>query len=223
VRPFSGAFNFFSSVASGVATAGASNGSTSSPFAPLPLPPPPLPGMEGNASALSGSDRDFDPIGDAIAALQRTFVGDALPLEVFSVSGTREKASALCAALKAANPDVTLCEPDARVSIEDQDQGGGGSDGGSESLRGGGGGGGGGGSNNGGGGGSKGYRPSPTPNDPMFEQQVRKRESYFFSFFFNSLFFSLDLLDVVFELILCSSVSPSLYSKTVEPPRDQGT
>ena len=37
------------------------------------------------------------------------------------------------------------------------------------------------------------------------------------------MFFSLDLLDVVFELILCSSVSPSLYSKTVEPPRDQGT
>ena len=50
-----------------------------------------------------------------------------------------------------------------------------------------------------------------------------RERAYFFSFFFNSLFFSLDLLDVVFELILCSSVSPSLYSTTVEPPRDQGT
>ena len=200
MRPFSGAFHFFNSVASGVAAAAAANGSSSSssssPFAPLPLLPlPPLPGLEGNASALSGSeDRNgsggggtaaaaFDPIGDAIAALQRTFVGDALPLEVFSVSGTREGAASLCAALTAANPDVSLCEPDARVSLEQQQQQGG-SDGGSESLRGGGGNGGGGGggsTSNGGGGGSKGYHPSPTPNDPMFSQQVRrKRGSLFF-------------------------------------------
>lgn len=210
VRPFSGAFHFFNSVASGVAGAAAAAANSSSPFAPLPLPPlPPLPGAEGKASALSGSYKNssspaaaaFDPIGDAIAALQRTFVGDALPLEVFSVSGTREAAGSLCAALTAANPDVTLCEPDAEVSIE---QGGGG-DGGSESLRGGGGGGGGtsngggsggggGGTSNGGGGGGGGgkgggYRPSPTPNDQMFSQQV----SYFslplfFSFFIFSTF-----------------------------------
>ena len=191
MRPFSGAFRFFNSVASGVAAANAAaaNGtsSSSSPFAPLPLPPlPPLPGLEGNASALFGSDRNsssgFDPIGDAIAALQRTFAGDALPLEVFSVSGTREKATSLCAALTAANPDISLCEPDARVSLEQQ-QGGGG-DGGSESLRGGGGGsggvgGGGGGSANSGG--SKGYHPSPTPNDPMFSQQVRRGFLFLFA------------------------------------------
>lgn len=188
MRPFSGAFHFFNSVASGVAgaAAAAANRSSSSPFAPLPLPPlPRFPGVEGNATALSGSNKNsdpavFDPIGDAIAALQRTFVGDALPLEVLSVSGAREPASSLCAALTAANPDISLCEPDARVSIEQQ---GGAEDGGSESLRGGDKGGGGGGTNNGGGGGGvgkgSGYRPSPTPNDPMFSQQV--------SFFFPSL------------------------------------
>lgn len=186
VRPFSGTFHFFNSVANGVASgvATAANGtSAASPFAPLPLPPlpPPLPGMDGNATTLSGS-LTVDPIGDAIAALQRTFVGDALPLEVFAVSGTKERASSVCAALTAANPDISLCEPDARVSLEQMED-----DGGSESLRGGGGkggnggGGGGGGSSSsgggGGGGGNKGgYRPSPTPNDPMFSQQVREKE-----------------------------------------------
>ncbi|EIE18942.1 subtilisin-like protein [Coccomyxa subellipsoidea C-169] len=71
-----------------------------------------------SAGVFSGDFNGGKTEADPLTALQRTFAGSIVPLEVFQVNTSLLSPQALCEFLIKFNPEITICEPDQKVKVE---------------------------------------------------------------------------------------------------------
>ncbi|CAL8463962.1 g3497 [Coccomyxa elongata] len=71
-----------------------------------------------SAGVFSGDFNGGKTEADPLSALQRTFAGSIIPLEVFNVNASLLSPQALCRYLQKFNPEITVCEADQRVQVE---------------------------------------------------------------------------------------------------------
>ncbi|CAL5226790.1 g9651 [Coccomyxa viridis] len=72
-----------------------------------------------HATAVFSGDFDHGKSrADPLSSLQRTFAGSIVPLEVFAVNNSTLSPHQLCEYLQKFNPEISVCEPDFKVSVD---------------------------------------------------------------------------------------------------------